>query len=189
MQHTKLICPCLRGSLIQARCFSCQLNTQKQHRTRQFHSSCCQCSSMQVCEFMCVAWTHGWMNTRERQREREGEKEEGSKSERKREGEKKEVCSSGGQRAQPVSQHPDRGEPWLCPVDPCGQGWRSWTQQHRPHPQTHWVWGWVTYLLRSQQTEMRPWGRQGSYEPSAQAQPVKRMQVRLEKVDCGTAHN
>ncbi len=74
MQHTKLICPCLQGSLIQARCFSCQLNTQKQHRPRQFHSSCCQCSSMQVCEYMCVAWTHCRMNSTEREGERERER-------------------------------------------------------------------------------------------------------------------
>lgn len=142
-QHTKLICPCPQGSLIQARCFSCQLNTQKQHRPRQFHSSCCQCSSMQVCEYMCAAWTHCCMKERESERESEWEKE------------REEACrSNGGQRAQSVSQHPESREPWLGPVDHCGQGCLSWTQQHRPHPQLHAAGGWVTYLFRSQQTEM-----------------------------------
>lgn len=71
MKHTKLMCPCLQGSLIQARCFSCQQNTQKQHRLRQFNSSSCQCYSMQVCEYcMCVAQTHYCMNSREKERHR-----------------------------------------------------------------------------------------------------------------------
>ena len=47
--------------------------------------------------------------------------------------ERGEAHSSWGQREQPVSQPPDRGEPWLGPVDHCGQGCLSWTQQHHIH--------------------------------------------------------
>lgn len=148
VQHTKLICPCLWGCLIQASCYSCQLNTQKQHRPRQFYRSCCQCSIMQVWLFVCC------MNSllHEFYRDVEGK------------------SIPGGRRAQSVSQHPDKGEPWLGPVDNCGQGCLSWTQQQRLHPQMHSVRGWVTHLFQANRLKWRTWGRLDSYEPSAQAE-------------------
>lgn len=116
IHHTKLICPCLRGCLIRASCYSCQLNTQKQHRPRQFHSSCCQYSIMQVCDYFCATWTHCCINSTEMWR--------GSPF-------------YIDQRAQSVSQHPDRGKPWLGPVNHCGQGCLSWTQQQWLDPKMH----------------------------------------------------